>query len=159
MSRPKCCRTVSEPPACCRFKPVGVPASSLDEVVLTVDEWEAIRLADFEGLYQEKAADRMNVSRQTFGRILELGRKKVAQALVQGKVLLIKGGDVEMAEMRTFKCCQCDFVWGVPRGTGRPKECPTCHGDNIRRAEEERGRGSRGRGRHGRCCRHKQTQE
>ena len=65
----------------------------LEEVVLTIDEFEAVRLADLEGLYQEQAAEKMNVSRQTFGRIIESARKKVAEALVQGKALKIGGGE------------------------------------------------------------------
>jgi len=70
----------------------------LEEIILTVDEFEAIRLADFEGLYQEKAAKKMNISRQTFGRIIESGHKKVAEALMKGKALKIEGGYIEMAE-------------------------------------------------------------
>jgi len=69
----------------------------LEQVELTVDEFEAIRLADMEGLYQEAAAQRMNVSRQTFGRILEAAHKKVADALVNGKALSIAGGSVEIS--------------------------------------------------------------
>ena len=64
----------------------------LQQVSLSVDELEAIRLADLEGLYQEQAAQQMNVSRQTFGRILEAAHKKVADALVNGKALSIEGG-------------------------------------------------------------------
>ena len=59
----------------------------LDEVVLTLDELEALRLADLEGLYHDRAAERMGISRTTFGRILSEARKKVADALVGGKVL------------------------------------------------------------------------
>ena len=79
------------------YKPRGVPLAALQYTTLTVDELEAIRLADFEGLYQEQAAEKMNVSRQTFGRILESAHKKIADALVNGKALLIKGGSVELA--------------------------------------------------------------
>ena len=68
----------------------------LEYVALTVDELEAIRLADLEGLYQEQAAAHMNVSRQTFGRILEAAHKKVAEALVHGKALSIEGGSFEV---------------------------------------------------------------
>jgi predicted DNA-binding protein (UPF0251 family) len=90
------------------FKPAGVPGRDLDEVILTVDEFEALRLADYQGLYQEQAAERMQVSRQTFGRIVEAARKKVAQALVKGMVLRIEGGQVEIAEMRAFACGDCE---------------------------------------------------
>ena len=57
----------------------GVPARSLVEIVLTVDEFEALRLADYEGLYQKQAAERMGISRPTFGRIVEAARRKVAR--------------------------------------------------------------------------------
>jgi predicted DNA-binding protein (UPF0251 family)/predicted Fe-Mo cluster-binding NifX family protein len=76
------------------FKPAGVPGRELEEVVLSLDEAEAIRLADLEGLYQEAAALRMAVSRQTFGRIVETARRKVTDAIINGKLLRIEGGEV-----------------------------------------------------------------
>jgi len=123
------------------FKPAGVPASQLGEIVLGIDEMEAIRLADLEGLYQEQAAERMNVSRQTFGRIVSEARKKVARALVQGMSLRIQGGEIEMAEQRIFTCLTCGHEWQVPFGTGRPKGCPQCAGTSIRRAKQQRAGG------------------
>jgi len=71
------------------FKPCGVPSHSLDTVTLTKDEIEAIRLSDFEGLYQEEAAIKMEVSRPTFGRILNSARTKIADALINGKAIEI----------------------------------------------------------------------
>ena len=67
----RCCRTVTGVPACKIFKPAGMPALLLEEVVLSIDEFEAIRLADLEGLYHKQTAERMNIPRQTFGRIDE----------------------------------------------------------------------------------------
>jgi predicted DNA-binding protein (UPF0251 family) len=78
------------------YKPRGIPLSVLEEVTLTVDEFEAIRLTDLEGLYQADAAEKMNISRQTLGRILESVHKKIADALVNGKALLIKGGPIQV---------------------------------------------------------------
>ena len=78
------------------YKPRGIPLSVLQHTILTVDELEAIRLADLNGLYQEQAAEQMNVSRQTFGRILESAHKKIADALVNGRALSIEGGIVEL---------------------------------------------------------------
>src|SRR4030042_4914358 len=92
MARPRNCRRVGSIPECNYVKPTGIPLSTLEEVVLTVDECEAIRLADLESLYQEQAAERMHVSRQTFGRIIESAHKKVAEALVKGKALRIEVG-------------------------------------------------------------------
>ncbi len=94
MPRPHCCRRVAGKPMASIFKPAGIPARYLDEVRLTLDEYEALRLADLEGLYQENAALRMEVSRPTFGRILEVAHRKVAEALVKGKALRIEGGPV-----------------------------------------------------------------
>jgi predicted DNA-binding protein (UPF0251 family) len=140
-------------PASSYYKPRGIPLSMLEEVVLTVDEFEAIRLADLEGLYQEQAAEKMGVSRQTFGRIIDSGHKKVAEALVKGKALKIEGGEFEMAAVRRFKCYDCQHTWELPYGTGRPEGCPSCKSGNICRAEEDRGH-PKGFGRgQGRCCR------
>jgi predicted DNA-binding protein (UPF0251 family) len=96
MPRPRHCRRVAHLPQANFYKPKGIPLSTLQQVTLTVDELEAIRLADLEGLYQEDAAKRMNVSRQTFGRILESAHKKIADTLVNGKALLIEGGTIEL---------------------------------------------------------------
>lgn len=98
MPRPRQCRRVARLPQATYYKPRGVPMRMLQRVALTVDELEALRLADLEGLYQEEAAGRMNVSRQTFGRIVEAAHKKVADALVNGKALSIEGGPIEVAE-------------------------------------------------------------
>jgi predicted DNA-binding protein (UPF0251 family) len=111
----------------------------LEDVTLTVDEFEAIRLADLENLYQEQAAEKMNVSRQTFGRIIESARKKVAEALVQGKALKIEGGEFEMAAMRKFRCYDCQHSWELLYGTGRPGSCPSCKSGNIHRIQEDKG--------------------
>ena len=100
MPRPKCCRHVCGVPDKNYFKPRGIPASDLEEVVLSLDEYEAIRLADYEQLYQEEAAARMNISRQTFGRIIEAAHKKIADVLMNGKALKIEGGEVAFDETK-----------------------------------------------------------
>ncbi len=133
MARPKSCRRVSQLPSCKVFKPIGVPISVLEEIVLSMDEFEALRLADLEGLYQEQAAERMNVSRQTFARIIEDARRKVAQVLTEGLALRIEGGEVHMAETRSFTCDQCDHTWSEPYGTGRPEACPACKAQDFHR--------------------------
>jgi uncharacterized protein len=145
MARPKCCRRVAGEPPCQIFKPAGVPASALEQVVLSMDEFEAIRLADLEGLYHDKAAAQMQVSRPTFGRIIEAARHKVAEILVQGKALKIEGGDFEMNSMRKFKCHDCQHAWEVPHGTGRPAGCPSCQSMNIHRDDAGRGFAAGGR--------------
>jgi uncharacterized protein len=152
MARPINCRRVSSMPESNYFKPRGIPLSMLEEISLTVDEFEAIRLADLESLYQEHAAERMNVSRQTFGRIVESGRKKVAETLVKGKALKIEGGEFEMASVKKFRCYDCQHSWELPYGSGKPENCPSCKSGDVHRAEEQRGY-SRGVGRgQSRCC-------
>ena len=96
MPRPRHCRRVGCLPQSNYFKPRGIPLAVLQHVNLTVDELEAIRLADLQGLYQEQAAEKMTVSRQTFGRILESAHKKIADALVNGKALSIEGGPIKL---------------------------------------------------------------
>ena len=96
MPRPRNCRRIGCMPQANYFKPRGIPLSALQHIKLTYDELEAIRLADLEGLYQEKAAEKMNISRQTFGRIIESAHKKIADALVNGKALSIEGGTIEL---------------------------------------------------------------
>ena len=100
MPRPKCYRNICGIPDKNYFKPRGIPTSDLEEVVLNLDEFEAIRLADYEQLYQEEAAAKMNISRQTFGRIIEAAHKKIADVLMNGKALKIEGGEVAFDETK-----------------------------------------------------------
>lgn len=96
MPRPKCNRQICGIPDKNYFKPRGIPGTELEEIVLSLDEFEAIRLADYEQLYQEKAAARMHISRQTFGRIVASARKKIADVLINAKALKIEGGKVTL---------------------------------------------------------------
>jgi uncharacterized protein len=90
MPRPKKCRCCQAKPNAIYFKPRGVPLVQLEEMSLGLDEVEALRLADCEGLYHEDAAAKMGVSRPTFGRIVASARRKVAEAIVKGKALRIE---------------------------------------------------------------------
>lgn len=72
------------------FKPCGIKRIELEEVLLLDDEMEAIRLADYEGLYQQECADKMGISRTTFSRLIESARKKIADALLNTKALKIQ---------------------------------------------------------------------
>jgi hypothetical protein len=121
MSRPQCCRRIAGRPIASVFHPAGIPARDLGEIVLALDEFEAIRLADLEGLYQEQAAERMSVSRPTFGRILAAAHRKVAEALAHGKTLKIEGGTIRMEQSRSPRC-----------------ECPRCRrtGDMVGAGEK-----------------------
>jgi len=132
--RPKW-RLVDGRPAVTALKPAGVPARHLVVVELGLDELEAIRLADWEGLYFEAAGERMGLSRATFGRLVERARHKVADALVNGKMLVFKGGRVTMSDARTFHCDDCGGDFEVERGSGRPEACPTCGSEAIYRPD------------------------
>ena len=96
MPRPRHCRRVCFEPGITYFKPAGVPMTDLEEIVLTVDEFEAIRLKDVDGLEQEQSAQRMNISQPTFHRLYLEARKKIADVIVNGKALKIEGGTYEI---------------------------------------------------------------
>ncbi len=89
MARPIKIRRIRCVPAASYFKPVGIPMRELDELVLGMDELEAMRLTDLNGLYHAEAAERMGVSRQTIGNILSSAHRKLADALLNGKALRI----------------------------------------------------------------------
>ncbi len=98
MPRPSKCRCVGSLPGIVDFKPRGIPMHALQEVYLTFDGYEALRLSDLEELDQSAAAQRMGVSRQTFGRILGLARRTVTRAIVEGMALRVEGGNVRLTE-------------------------------------------------------------
>lgn len=98
MSRPCRCRRIRCNPDANYFKPRGIPLNALQEINLTLDELEAVRLADLMELYQEDAARKMNISRQTFGNIINSAHKKIADALLNAKALKIEGGVVKRVD-------------------------------------------------------------
>ena len=112
MARPVQTRKIQFVPRVTFFKPAGIPRIELDEVALTLDELEAVRLADLNGLYQEAAAPKMGISRSAFARILESARQKIADALVHGKSLKLEGGPVQTGSGRAGVC---------------PRDCPCRH--------------------------------
>ncbi|MEW5826337.1 MAG: DUF134 domain-containing protein [Candidatus Bipolaricaulota bacterium] len=105
MARPTCCRRVAGSPGATLFRPDAGPACGASAIVVALDEFEALRLADREGLHHEDAAARMGVSRPTFGRILESARRKVADALTEGRALRIEGGTVCRSARREPRTC------------------------------------------------------
>jgi len=146
MVRPRRCRRVRGNPNCGCFGPEGTLAK--EEIHLSLEELEAIKLKDYEELDQINAAEEMNVSQPTFHRILQEARRKIADALVNAKSLKIHGGANKMA-MKKFRCYACSHKWEIPYGTKRPEECPKCESNNLHRSEEDSGFG---RGKGG-CCR------
>lgn len=127
MSRPPKCRRVTFMPGVTYFKPAGIPLRALGEVRLTLEEVEAIRLKDLEDLDQEQCAEKMNISRPTFQRVLESARKKVADALLSGKAIRIEGGNFEMSPLHFT--CPTGHEWEVPFEVAMKTAeqfCPTC---------------------------------
>jgi len=112
MSRPRRFRRVRFQPDVTYFKPRGVEMRNLEESVITIDELEAIRLKDYEGLDQENAAKKMNISQPTFHRLLLSARKNISDALVNGKALKIEGGVYKMV----------GFGRGGGQGAGRGRQ-------------------------------------
>ncbi len=125
MPRPRKKRTIEYIPSETTYKPVGRPLAELPQVWLSLEELEALRLADVEGLYQAEAAERMGVSRSTFQRTLADARRKVARALVEGAALVI--GQVESPTQR-WRCPHCGYAWAVLHGSGEAAApaCPRC---------------------------------
>ncbi len=122
MPRPKQHRKVGSPPLMMGYKPYGIPRTSLETIILHFDEYEAIRLLDYEGLMQEQAAERMNVSRPTLTRIYEQARRSIAKAFIEGKMILIEGGNVEF-NGEWFRCKKC---YRLIDGKPNHKKCDKC---------------------------------
>lgn len=95
MPRPRLVRRVFMEPSVSYFKPAGLRMHELKEVSLQVEEFEALRLKDLEEMEQEAAAKKMGISQPTFHRLLQGARKKVAEAIVEGKAIRIEGGTFE----------------------------------------------------------------
>jgi predicted DNA-binding protein (UPF0251 family) len=132
------------------FKPMGIPMNMLEEIILNIDELEAVRLADYQGLYQEQAAEKMQISRPTFGRIIESAHKKIADALVNGRALRIQGGNIEMHGFRDSRngmgavgfciCPKCNER--IPHRPGVPckeERCPKCGATMMRESASYHG--------------------
>ncbi|NLX48797.1 MAG: DUF134 domain-containing protein [Methanospirillum sp.] len=92
MPRRRRCRRIGFQPSFTSFAPTGVGTPAPDVIILTVDEYEAVRLKDFEGLDQRECAARMEISQPTFHRLIVSARRKVADALTHGKAIRIEGG-------------------------------------------------------------------
>jgi len=121
MGRPKKCRWVETEPGVTFFKPRGIPLRSLEQMVITVDELEAMRLADFLEMTQEEVARKMQVSRPTVTRMLARAHRIVADALVHGKAICIGGGDYRLGQ----QCNSCG-QWVETAGSTTPPECGSC---------------------------------
>jgi predicted DNA-binding protein (UPF0251 family) len=128
MPRPSKWRTVAAIPSVTYFKPAGIPLRLLSEVRLAVEEMEAIRLKDLEGLEQEDCAQRMSISRPTFHRVLKAARRKIADAFMNGRAIRVEGGNFA-APGQMFRCAAYGHAWEIspePVVPARPLACPIC---------------------------------
>jgi predicted DNA-binding protein (UPF0251 family)/DNA-directed RNA polymerase subunit RPC12/RpoP len=139
VARPKKERRVLQPPAVAFYKPQGIPLVHLQRVVLNVDEFEAIRLVDYESLDQEEAAKRLGVSRPTCARIVEDAHKKIAEAITQGKAIQIEGGKFVLLR-NLMRCSDCGQVWetvienekeDASKENEETLQCPQCSSIRI----------------------------
>lgn len=124
MPRPPKPRWVEFEPEVTWFVPSSRPAGVVDAVILTVDELEALRLKDVEGLEQEACAQRMNLAQSSFQRLLAAARQKVAGALVAGKAIQVSGGHYVVVAPR-YRCGRCGHHWRH----GEP--CPVCGSTRV----------------------------
>ncbi|KGM97548.1 hypothetical protein Z968_03245 [Clostridium novyi A str. 4552] len=129
MARPKKCRRIEFIPENTYFMPIGKKRCKIEEIKLRLEELEAMRLKDIEGLNQEECAERMQVSRQTFQNIIDSARKKVTLALTKGSAINISGGDYTTHHCK-FKCLNCEEVYHINYEQDR-KKCPSCGSENV----------------------------
>ena len=135
--KPRKKRDVMYPPGAFYFKPGGIPMSYLSQVNLAVDEYEAVRLGDFENLKHEEAAVRMNISRPTFTRLLESAHTKISDAIVNGKAISIEGGDYRLIRNR-LRCTRCGSFWNIDGKTASENaSCPECSSYEIENIGEK----------------------
>lgn len=117
MSRPRKWRKVCSMPKSDRFGPLNQRLRQDHFLIMTVDEYETIRLIDKEGFTQEECAGQMNIARTTVQRIYNDARKKLAESLVDGKVLKIEGGDYQLCD-GLEKTCGCGGCYRHRFGAG-----------------------------------------
>ena len=122
MSRPEKNRSIHHPPLMKGFKPFGIKISKLEAVKLTYEEYESLRLADYEMLSQEAAAVKMNVSLPTFTRIHKKAVKTVTKAFVEGKIIEIYGGNYKL-DGEWFRCKKC---YKLINGLNNHVRCVNC---------------------------------
>lgn len=120
-------RRIAMPPLMEGYKPYGIPLREIESVNLLFEEFEAIRLADYENLTQEEAAEKMRISRPTFTRLYEKARRNIAKAFVEGKVIFIHGGTYVTDDF-WYRCYKCHETMISMKPA---KNCRTCDSDDI----------------------------
>jgi predicted DNA-binding protein (UPF0251 family) len=136
---------VDLPPEHASFKPAGIPSHLLKKEIMSFDEYEAIRLADFETLEHQQGADIMGISRPTFSRLLERARHKLARFLTTGILLEIEGGKVHFKN-NLYRCKKCNHTFHFSLDEEKIA-CTQCGSTDLIDYLEQHG--------HGDCCRRK----
>jgi uncharacterized protein len=126
MPRPKNIRKVFNIPEVSYFKPRGIPMNEIEEVTLTFEELEAVRLTDLEGMYQAEASEKMGISRQTLGRIVDSAHLIIADAIINGKAIKIEGGSYIFGKTNRHKCRKCKNDFILTDGLKSMNNCPKC---------------------------------
>jgi len=129
MPRPVKCRRVENLPEFTYFVPSGRRKCETEEILIKVEEFEAMRLKDVEDLNQEECAERMQISRQTFQNIIDSARKKMAIALTEGNAIRISGGNYKSTFCK-FKCLDCGNIYEINYEQDQ-NTCPTCSSQNV----------------------------
>lgn len=137
MPRPEKCRRVEYFPTHTYFVPLNTKNPVINEVVLKVEELEAMRLKDILKLNQEECAKKMNVSRQTFQNIISNAREKVALALTEGTAINITGGNYVLNKCE-LKCLTCGEIFKMNINEDK-LICPTCGNKDIICSKKEKG--------------------
>jgi uncharacterized protein len=122
MARPHKSRKISNPPKMKGFKPYGMPMCKIEPVILKLEEYESIRLVNYDRLLQDQAAIQMNVSRPTFTRIYNSALEQIAKALIEGKAIEIEGGNYEL-EKDWYRCKKC---YKLIEGLENHLQCKNC---------------------------------
>jgi len=130
MPRPKRCRHIHRPPVASGFTPFGISSGVNGTITLLLEEFEALRLSDYEGIPQQEAADRMDVSRPTFSRIYDQARQKIARGFVEGLSIVIEGGNADFDE-KWFRCKSCATAFSPPDKQDLAIHCPVCRSNSI----------------------------
>jgi predicted DNA-binding protein (UPF0251 family) len=125
MPRAKALRTLQELPSVKGFRPLWMRANYRQAITLKLEEYEVLRLIDYENLIQEQVAELMGVSRPTVTRIYDSARKKLGTALVEGRTFVIEGGDVQLA-MKYYQCEDCQHRIEQHHKEEPPGVCPAC---------------------------------
>jgi len=140
MPRPKRIRKMNNPPHFKGFRPIGLPEEN-NPVIINFEEYEAIRLSDFELNGQVEAALIMGISRPTYARIYESARRKVAQAFVQGKAIVFEGGKVYF-DSEWYSCNSCGCWFNHTEKEQVIKNCTLCGSTDIEQYDESHQQGN-----------------